>query len=126
MEATDISKSSNEYLLINNGSKVAWQDYYSSLGNDHLSVIYKKCVIFEHRNVRKVQIVIDVLTKFNQLSTSELDLLVQKSHENEKTEIEIIIEKLKKEKAELEEQMKIFKEIQSKKEEIKVLISKLT
>ncbi len=51
--------------------------------------------------------------------------MLQEAQEKEQTALELEIEELKKEKKELEEQIKIFKAIQTKKDEIKELLAKL-
>ena len=56
---------------------------------------------------------------------SQLEILALESQEKEKSELELAIEDLKSEKASLQEQIKIYKEIQTKKEEIKSLLDKL-
>ena len=114
----------NAYLLINTGIKVYWEDYYNKY-NDVLKVMYEDFILFEMRNITAPQIVIDVLNKYNSISKSDLEELLKESQEKQKTALEINIEELKTEKANLEEQIKIYKEIQIKKDEIKELLSKL-
>lgn len=116
---------SNDYFLINTGVEVSWKGYFKEKTSKVLKAVYKGSVIFEKRGVDNIQIVIDFLNKFNNITKNELELLLQDSQEKEKAALEISIEELKEEKATLEEQMRIYKEIQKKKEEIKDLLSKL-
>ncbi|WP_291127532.1 hypothetical protein [Flavobacterium sp. UBA7682] len=115
----------NKFLLVNTGIEVSWNNYYGTSKWNIVEVTYKNTKLFEQNHVKNVQVVIDVLNKFNAISKSELELLLQESQEKEKTALEIIIEELKKEKEKLEEQIKIYKAIQTKKEEIKSLLNKL-
>jgi hypothetical protein len=115
----------NDYLLINTDVKVSWQDYYNYQGYKVLQVWHRGVLLFEKDKVSNFQIVIDTLNKFNTISKSELKVLLQESQEKEKTALEITIEEFKAEKANLKEQIKIYKEIQTKKDEIKELLSKL-
>lgn len=115
----------NEYFLVNTGVSVSWQDYYNYKGYKVLKVKYKQVELLEQHNVHNAQIIIDTLNKFNNISKVDLEQLYQDSQIIEKSTIEISIEELKKEKAQLEEQIKIYKAIQIKKDEIKALIAKL-
>lgn len=125
LEIPDGRTWNNDFFIFNTGVTVSWQDYYNSTGYKMLKATYKKQVLFEQNKVSKVQIVIDVLNKFSNMTKSELEKLLQESQEKKKTELEITIEELKAQKVELEEQMKIYKEIQTKKDEIKELLAKL-
>ncbi len=115
----------NDYFLINNEITVSWQDYFNYKGYKVLKVIYKGVTLLEKHNISDTQLVIDVLNKYNTISKSVLEVLLLESQGKEKTALEITIEELKVEKAQLEEQMKIYKAIQTKKDEIKELLSKL-
>ena len=117
--------SHNNYSLINSGITVSWYYFLQSKGYYNLILTYKNSILFEQKSVKNVQNVIDVLNKFNSMSKSDIAILHIETQEEEKTELEITISKLKEEKSKLEKQIKIFQEIQSKKDEIKVLISKL-
>lgn len=115
----------NDYLLINTDIAVSWKDYYSPRRYKVLTITYNGVVLFEKNSVNKPQLVLDVLNKYNAMSQIQLEALTVESQEKEKTELEISIEELKAEKANLENQIKIYKEIQTKKDEIKVLLNKL-
>ncbi len=123
--APDGSTWSNDYLLINTNIAISWKDYYSPRRYKVLKLTYNGVVLFEKSNVTKPQLVLDVLNKYNSMSQSQLEALSFESQEKEKTVVEINIEELKAEKANLEDQIKIYKEIQTKKDEIKVLLDKL-
>lgn len=115
----------NNYLLINTGVTVSWmfRDKYDK--NYVLQVTYNDTILWKKNNITNIQLVIDVLHKFNNISKKELELLVQKAQQDEKSALEITIEALRAEKAKLEEQIQIYKLIQTKKEELKVLLDKL-
>ena len=112
-------------MLINTNISVSWKDYYSPRRYKVLKLLYNGAVLFEKTSITKPQLVLDVLNKYNSMSQSQLEALSVESHEKEKTDLEISIEELKTEKANLEEQIKIYKEILTKKTEIKELLSKL-
>lgn len=116
----------NEYLLINAGILVSWKDFYSPKRYKVLTINYNGIVLFEKGGVSNPQFVIDVLNKYNAMSKIQLETLSLETNENIKSELEISIEELKAEKAALEEQIRIFKAIQIKKEEIKALLEKLS
>lgn len=115
----------NNFLLVTSGVEVSWNNYYGTSRWRIVEVKYKNTIIYEANNIHKVQSVIDTLNKFKNISKKDLEDLYQDAQEKEKTELEITIEKLKLEKNKLEEQIKIYKEIQTKKEEIKELLAKL-
>jgi hypothetical protein len=123
--APDGTTWNNDYLLINTNISVSWKDYYSPRRYKVLKLSYNGAVLFEKNTINKPQLVLDVLNKYCSMSQSQLEALSVESQEKEKTDLEISIEELKTERANLEEQIKIYKEIQTKKEEIKELLSKL-
>ena len=115
----------NNFFLVDSGVTVSWNNYYGTPKWRMVEVRYKNTLLFEKNGVKNVQLVIDLLNKYKNISESELEVLLQESQEKEKTNLEIAIEELKTEKANLENQIKIYKEIQTKKEEIKALLDKL-
>jgi hypothetical protein len=115
----------NNFFLVESGVTVSWNNYYGSPKWRIVEVRYKNTLLFEKNGVKNVQVVIDLLNKYKNISESELEVLLLESQEKEKTALEITIEELKAEKARLGEQIKIYKEIQTKKDEIKDLLSKL-
>ena len=121
----DGSTSRNDYLLINSRVEVSWKDHFNPRRYKVLTVAFNGVVLFEKGTVNNHQLVIDVLNKYNDMIPSQLEILALESQEKEKTELELAIEDLKSEKASLQEQIKIYKEIQTKKEEIKSLLEKL-
>ena len=88
----------NEYLLINTDVYISWQDYFNYKGYMVLKATYKNKVIFEKQKISNIQIVIDTLNRFNNISLNELEKLLTKTQEKEKSDLELSIEKLKKEK----------------------------
>lgn len=116
----------NEYLLVKTNVIISWQDYYNYAGYRVLKAHYKGRQLFYAHNISNPQVVIDALERFNSISNEELEGLYNDALDKQKTALELKIEELTKEKATLEEQMKIYKEIQTKKEEIKALLEKLT
>lgn len=115
----------NNFFLVETGVTVSWNNYYGTPKWRIVEVQYKNTLLFEKNGVKNVQVVIDLLNKYKNISKSELEVLLLESQEKEKTALEITIEELKVEKVKLEEQIKIYKEIQTKKNEIKELLSKL-
>ena len=113
----------NEYLLINTDVYISWQDYFNYKGYMVLKATYKNKVIFEKQKISNIQIVIDTLNRFNNISLNELEKLLIKTQENEKSDLELSIEKLKSEKNILQKQINICKEIQNKKNEIIKLLN---
>jgi hypothetical protein len=115
----------NNFFLVDSGVTVSWNNYYGTPKWRMIEVRYKNTLLFEKNGVKNVQVVIDLLNKYKNTSKSVLEVLLIESQEKEKTALKITIEELKVEKAQLEEQMKIYKAIQTKKDEIKELLSKL-
>lgn len=113
----------NEYLLINTDVYISWQDYFNYKGYMVLKATYKNKVIFEKQKISNIQIVIDTLNRFNNISLNELEKLLTKTQEKEKSDLELSIEKLKSEKNILQKQINICKEIQNKKNEIIKLLN---
>lgn len=113
----------NEYLLINTDVYISWQDYFNYKGYMVLKATYKNKVIFEKQKISNIQIVIDTLNRFNNISLNELEKLLTKTQEKEKSDLELSIEKLKTEKNILQKQINICKEIQNKKNEIIKLLN---
>lgn len=113
----------NEYLLINTDVYISWQDYFNYKGYMVLKATYKNKVIFERQKISNIQIVIDTLNRFNNISLNELEKLLTKTQEKEKSDLELSIEKLKSEKNILQKQINICKEIQNKKNEIIKLLN---
>lgn len=71
------------------------------------------------------QLVIDYLNQFDKLSKQEIEKLVLESKADSKTQLESEIENLKVEKEKLLQQISILKQIEEKKEELKLLLTKL-
>lgn len=113
----------NEYLLINTDVYISWQDYFNYKGYMVLKATYKNKVIFEKQKISNIQIVIDTLNRFNNISLNELEKLLTKTQEKEKSDLELSIEKLKLEKNILQKQINICKEIHNKKNEIIKLLN---
>ena len=113
----------NEYLLINTDVYISWQDYFNYKGYMVLKATYKNKVIFEKQKISNIQIVIDTLNRFNNISLNELEKLLTKTQEKEKSDLELSIEKLKSEKNILQKQINICKEIHNKKNEIIKLLN---
>ena len=63
----------NEYLLINTDVYISWQDYFNYKGYMVLKATYKNKVIFEKQKISNIQIVIDTLNRFNNISLNELE-----------------------------------------------------
>ena len=115
----------NQYIVVESDVTVSWNNYYGTSNWRILRVSYKSNLLFEKNGVRNNQVVIDILNKFKNISKEELNLLLQEAKEKEKTDLELQIEELKNEKAKLEDKIKIYKAIQTKKEELRELLEKL-
>ena len=63
----------NEYLLINTDVYISWHDYFNYKGYMVLKATYKNKVIFEKQKISNIQIVIDTLNRFNNISLNELE-----------------------------------------------------
>lgn len=119
------SHSANHFFMVESGVTVSWNNYYGTPKWRMLEVKYEGITLFEKNDEKNVQVIIDILNKFKNISKEDLKELVQQVQEKQKTELELAIEALQQEKASLETQIKIYKEIQTKKEEIKELLSKI-
>ena len=115
----------NNFLLVESDVTVSWNNYYGTSNWRMVQVYYKSNLLFERNGVQNIQVVIDILNKFKNISNEELNEILQDAQEKEKSALELEIEELKTEKVQLEEQMKIYKTIQTKNEEIKELLAKL-
>lgn len=115
----------NNFLLVESDVTVSWNNYYGTSNWRMVQVYYESNLLFERNGVQNIQVVIDVLNKFKNISKEELNEILQDAQEKEKSALELKIEALKVEKVKLEEQMKIYKAIQTKKEEIIGLLAKL-
>lgn len=62
----------NEYLLINTDVYISWQDYFNYKGYMVLKATYKNKVIFEKQKISNIQIVIDTLNRFNNISLTQI------------------------------------------------------
>ena len=71
------------------------------------------------------QLVVEYLNKYENQSTKEIEELIIKAQDDSKTQLESEIEDLKVEKEKLLEQISIMKQIEEKKEELKLLLTKL-
>ena len=85
---------------------------------------YKDHLLVEIKDPH-IQSVAEYLNKFNNISKEELKDMVVKAQQNQKTELEQQIEDLKIEKENLEDKIAIYRQVQTKKDEIKELLSKL-
>lgn len=115
----------NNFLLVETGVTVSWNNYYGTTRWRILEVRYKNTLIFEKNGVKNIQVVIDILNKYKTISKVDLEKALKESQEIEKSKLEISLEELRAEKKNLEQQINIYKAIQTKKDEIKALLEKL-
>ena len=102
----------NSYVLINNGVQVFWLDEYKWNGKYKcLTVIYKKAKLFEKNAVTNIQTVVDALNKYNNISEDELKRIHDKALREEKSELEVEVEKLRIEKTKAKEQTKKYSQL---------------
>lgn len=123
LDVPNYKTTSNQFIL-NNDIKVSWINH-KVYGQFYFCAFYNGCKIFSAESINKPQQVVGFINKYNSFDKEDLNKLVQQAQEKQKTDLELAIEALKEEKASLETQIKIYKEIQTKKEEIKELLSKL-
>ena len=90
-----------------------------------LLISYKGTELVRYENPN-FQLVIDYLNKFDGLTKKEIEKLVVEAQEVSKTQLELEIIALQDEKDKLQEQILIFKQIEDKREEIKILLDKLS
>jgi len=114
---------SQRYVLSNFNIVLTWSKLQGLNYND-FKISYKD-VILVSANVTRVQNIADYLNKFNAISKEELNELYDEAILNEKSALELEIEKLKTTKKELEEKMAIFNQIGSKGKELSALVEKL-
>lgn len=116
----------NHYILINNEVIVSWQDYYNDPRWKYLEVTYKKTILLKLNGVKKIQIVIDALNKYKNISKEELETEYENAQKEEKSALELEIESLKEEKQKAIEDAKTYTEILKKGSELFDLLKKLS
>ena len=102
----------NTYVLVNNGVVINWND--SEWGNGNwkcLKVFYKKTKLFELNAVTNIQIVVDALNKFKNISEVELKRIYEKSLTEEKSVLEVEVENLKIEKTKTKKETKKYNDL---------------
>lgn len=90
-----------------------------------MTVNYKGVKILDINALKKIQVVIDALNKYKNISDEELEKLYQKALKEEKSDLEIEIKKLREEKKKLSQYNKNIKEVESKLDELKELLTKI-
>jgi hypothetical protein len=99
----------NTYFLINTGMHISWLDEYKWNGKHKcLTVEYKKTKLFELNAVNNIQIVVDALNKYNNLTEDELKRIHKKALIEEKSELEVEVENLRIEKAKARKETKKY------------------
>ena len=102
----------NTYFLINTGVHISWLDEYKWNGKYKcLTVVYKKTKLFELNAVYNIQIIIDALNKYNNLSEDELKRIDEKSLTEEKSVLEVEVENLKIEKTKAKQETKKYNDL---------------
>ena len=120
---TKIHEKYNKYRLLSNDVDFFWG--FTTPPAVMLIISYKGNELLKYDNPSN-QLVIDYLNKFDGLTKKEIDLLVGEAQEASKTQLELEIIALQDEKDKLQEQVAIFKQIEDKREEIKILLDKLS
>jgi tRNA U54 and U55 pseudouridine synthase Pus10 len=110
------------YRLLSNDVDFYWGNKGFKMVTLSISYRNTELVRFENPNC---QLIIDYLNKFEGLSRKEIEVLVLESQEVSKTQLELEVEHLKEEKEKLLKKVAILKEIEEKKEELKLLLTKL-
>ncbi|MBB3125297.1 hypothetical protein FHS04_002841 [Mesoflavibacter sabulilitoris] len=86
----------NSYVLVNNGVHISWLDEYKWNGKYRcLTVTFKKTKLFELNAIKNIQIVVDVLNEYKNMSDIELNEKYQKALVTEKSELEAEVEQLR-------------------------------
>lgn len=126
LELPDRETTKDKYIIINTGVTISWINCtgYKADYNE-FRVIYKGEKLLYRQNIKSTQLVIEILNTYNNMTKEELELLLKELQEKEKTALEISIDALTKEKATLEKQILIYKQIKAKNDEIKDLLVKL-
>lgn len=117
-----INERNNNYRLVSNDVHFYW----GFRGNFPvtLKISYKDTELERYYNP-SFQVVINYLNQYENLSKQDIEKLVIELQEDSKTQLESEIEDLKIEKEKLLEQISIMKQIDEKKEELKLLLTKL-
>ncbi len=117
------------YGRINISYKIAQTNIDAVWNTDDLHV---NTIVFQYKDHLLVEIkdphiqsVAEYLNKFNNISKVELNKLLEDAQNETKSKLEQQIEDLKTEKEDLAEKIAIYRQIQTKKDEIKELLSKL-
>lgn len=117
--------SQNHYTLVNHNIQVSWLDYYQQSKWKCLTFTYKRVKLLEINAVPKLQVVVDALNRFKNISDKELEALYEKGLNQEKSDLEKEIEALRAEKKKLEDYKTAFYQVDSKIEELKDLLLKI-
>ena len=116
----------NTFVSVNNGVRISWLDEYKWNGKYKcLTVEYKKTKLFEENAVQNIQIVLDALNKFNNISEDELKRIHKNALTEEKSELEAEVEKLRIEKTKVKQETKKYNEIIEQMKRLIQNISKL-
>lgn len=121
----DKTYSNNDYSIVNNGVNISWLNYYNDNRWKCLTVNYRRTKLIEINAVRKIQIVIDALNRFKDISDEELEILYNKALKEQKSDLEIEVEQLKAVKIKAKDEAKKYIEIVEKVKEVFALINNL-
>ena len=121
-EATEQFEKYKKYRLLSNDVDFYW----GTKGFDLVTLLisYKGTTLVKYEKPSFV-LVIDYLNKFDSLSKKEIEKMVNDAQEATKTQLESEIDALKVNKEKLLVQISILKQIEEKKEELKLLLTKL-
>lgn len=117
-----INERNNNYRLVSNDVHFYWG--FRSNFPAALKISYKDTELERYYHP-SFKVVINYLNKYDNLSRQEIEKLVIELQDDSKTQLESEIEDLKVEKEKLLEQISILKQIEDKKEELKLLLIKL-
>lgn len=130
------------YVITNLYKETALQDYYTyELTNGVIATmrfviksraIYNQSLFFEYKGsilkelkLKNMQSLADYFNLYQNMSSKNLETLLEETQQKTKTILEKEIEVLKLQKSALEEQLQTYIKIQQKREEINELIKKL-
>ena len=115
------------YNTFNNGNHVyhlVESGLIASWWTPNFNLKYKDKIIYSAKTNSEQQ-VCDFLNKFSALSKEEIEKMYQDGLHQTKSELEKEIESLQKEKADLEEEVKIIRQIRQKRKELDEWLEKL-
>lgn len=114
----------NRYLCIDTEILFSWEDEISTGFHSMYKVKYKNELLFSTYHP-KIPVVLDVLNKYKNMSIEESNGLLKEKQQEEKSILELEIEKLKEEKQNLIDESKKYRDLVDKGTELLSIIKDL-